>query len=179
MHFGGEGQAADLARGFKAALDAIRSVRSGSASPALTFGGPPVPGTNGITAAKLDAVFFPDGRSKGAAQSGMYKATIGRTTRMSCGCAVVNLMGINTWAGFCGSDEAAVVDGDFITFKGELQPVLQALRSAGINIVAIHSHMEGEEPTAVFLHYWGKGPAETLARGVRSALDAQAKAGGK
>jgi hypothetical protein len=174
MHFGGEGDAAELAKGFKAALDAMRAVRGKSPSVAAKFDDTAVSPTNALTAAKLDAIIFPDGKSKGTAQNGMYKATVGRTVKMSCGCEVGSLMGVNTWAGFCGTDESAAVAGDFITFKGELQPVLRALRAAGINIVAIHSHMEGEEPTAIFLHYWGKGPAETLARGVKSALDAQA-----
>jgi hypothetical protein len=177
MHFGGEGDAADLAKGFKSALDTIHRVRASSPRPASQFDDHAVPTTkDAITASKLDAIFFADGKSKGAAQNGMYKATIGRTLKMSCGCEAGNLMGINTWAAFCGADEAAAVAGDFITFKGELQPVLHALRSAGINIVAIHSHMEGEDPGAIFLHYWGKGSAESLARGVKSALDAQAAA---
>ncbi len=179
MHFGGEGNAADLAKGFKAALDAVKGVRAKNAVPASKFDDMQAPTTNALTAAKLDAIFFADGKGKGAAQNGMYKATIGRTVKMSCGCEVGNLMGINTWAGFCGGDDSAAVAGDFITFKGELQPVLHALRAAGINVVAIHSHMEGEDPASIFLHYWGKGRAEDLARGVKSALDAQAKVAGK
>jgi hypothetical protein len=179
MHFGGEGDAADLAKGFKGALDAIKAVRTKSASPASKFDDASVPPANSLTAAKLDAVFFADGKGKGTAQNGMYKATIGRTVKMSCGCEVGNMMGINTWAGFCGTDDSAAVDGDFITFNGELQPVLHALRSAGINVVAIHSHMEGDTPASIFLHYWGKGHAEDLARGVKAALDAQANASGK
>src|SRR5262245_60620238 len=103
MHFGGEGEAADLAKGFKAALDAIQKVRAGASQPVQRFDEAAVPTTNGVTAAKLDAIFFPDGKSKGAAQGGLYKATIGRTVKMACGCEVGNLMGINTWAGFCGT----------------------------------------------------------------------------
>jgi hypothetical protein len=72
-----------------------------------------------------------------------------------------------------GSDEHAIADGDFVTFEGQLQPVLKSLRSNGINIVAIHSHMEGDNPKAIFLHYWGIGPATDLAKGVKAALDTQ------
>jgi len=50
-----------------------------------------------------------------------------------------------------------------------------ALRHAGIEIVAIHNHMSGEDPRIAFLHYWGIGGAEDLARGVRAALE---KSGG-
>ncbi len=80
-------------------------------------------------------------------------------------------MGVNTWAAFAGTDERAVVDGDFAMLESELQGVLKALRHADINVVAIHSHMAGEQPRILFLHYWGVGPAESLARGLRAALD--------
>jgi len=82
-----------------------------------------------------------------------------------------NAMGVNTWAAFAGSDDNAVVDGDFAMMENELQPVLKALRKAGINIVAIHQHMTGEQPRILFLHYWGTGTTQELARGLRSALD--------
>src|SRR5437016_3748783 len=80
-------------------------------------------------------------------------------------------MGVNTWAAFAGSDDEAVVDGDFAMLEPELQPVLKALRGAGIDIVAIHQHMAGEDPRIVFLHYWGVGLSEDLARGLKAALD--------
>ena len=110
-------------------------------------------------------------------KDGMVKFTIGRTTRIPCGCEVGKEMGVNTWAAFMGSDERAIVDGDFVTFEGELQPVLKALRSNHINIVAIHNHMEGENPKAIFLHYWGVGATLDLAKGVKAALDAQSAHG--
>ncbi len=46
----------------------------------------------------------------------------------------------------------------------------RALRNAGINIVAIHSHMTHEDPRIMFLHYWSKGPAKQLAEAVKAAL---------
>jgi hypothetical protein len=68
-----------------------------------------------------------------------------------------------------------VVDGDFAMLEDELQDVLKALRRANINIVAIHNHMTHEEPRIMFLHFWAKGPAEDLARGLKSALATQKK----
>ena len=82
-----------------------------------------------------------------------------------------NAMGVNTWAAFAGSDDLAVVDGDFAMREGEMQAVLKALRHAGINIVAIHQHMTGESPHMMFLHYWGVGRTEDLARSLKSALE--------
>jgi hypothetical protein len=84
-----------------------------------------------------------------------------------------NTMGVNTWAAFAGSDDKAVVDGDFAMLETELQGVLKALRSAGVNIVAIHQHMTGESPRVMFLHYWGVGSTEALAKGLKAALDTQ------
>jgi len=109
---------------------------------------------------------------KGQMANGVYKVTIGRTTQMH-GHDVGNTMGVNTWAAFVGSDDTAVVDGDFAMLESELQPVLKALRGAGINIVAIHQHMTMEAPRVVFLHYWGVGPTRALATGLKAALATQ------
>jgi hypothetical protein len=112
--------------------------------------------------------------TKGLMGSGVYKITIGRTTKMG-GHEVGNAMGINTWAAFVGSDQTAVVDGDFVMLEKELQSVLKTLRGAGINVVAIHNHIETESPRVVFLHYWGVGPTADLAKGLKAALDTQKK----
>ena len=111
---------------------------------------------------------------KGQMANGVYKVTIGRTTKMH-GYDVGNAMGVNTWAAFVGSDDQAVVDGDFAMLESELQPVLKALRGAGINVVAIHQHMTMESPRVMFLHYWGVGSTRALATGLKVALDTQHK----
>jgi hypothetical protein len=82
-------------------------------------------------------------------------------------------MGVNTWAAFAGTDDNAIVDGDFAVLEDELQPVLKSLRAEGINIVAIHHHMTHEKPRMLFLHYWGKGRVEVLTQGLKKALAAQ------
>jgi hypothetical protein len=87
------------------------------------------------------------------------------------GHAVGKTMGVNTWAAFAGTEEQASVDGDFAMLETELQGVLKALRTANIDVVAIHQHMTGEQPRVMFLHYWGVGRASDLAQGLRGALD--------
>lgn len=175
MHIGGEGATEQLAGGVRKVLDAVKTVRAANAQPAKTFGNRPLPEKSNLAAAPLASVLG-DRAGKPAEKDGMVKFVIGRTTKMACGCEVGKEMGVNTWAAFMGTPDHAIVDGDFVTFEGELQPVLKALRASGINVVAIHNHMEGDSPKAIFLHYWGVGPAEELAQGVRTALDAQAKA---
>ena len=49
--------------------------------------------------------------------------------------------------------------------------ILKALRKNGLDVVAIHHHMTGTQPTIYFLHYWGTGPADKLAAGFKAALD--------
>lgn len=77
---------------------------------------------------------------------------------------------------FSGGDELAAVDGDFIMTAEQVQPVLRALRKAGINVVAPHNHMVGEQPAFIFTHFWTKGKPEDLAKGLKAALDAQKEA---
>jgi hypothetical protein len=105
----------------------------------------------------------------------VVKVTIGREGSMH-GVKVGGSMGLTTWAAFSGSDELAAADGDFIMTAAEVQPVLRALRKADFHIVALHNHMVGETPAFYFTHFWAKGPSEKLAKGLRSALDAQAEA---
>ena len=111
---------------------------------------------------------------KGDLKDGVYKITIGRTTKMH-GVTVGNTMGVNTWMAFAGSDDQAILDGDFAMLESELQGVLKAMRGAGINIVSIHNHMTDEQPRIMFLHYWGVGSTADLARGLKAALAATAQ----
>jgi hypothetical protein len=104
---------------------------------------------------------------------GVVKFTFGREGRMH-GVEVGGSMGLSTWAAFSGTDELAAVDGDFIMVENEVQAVIRALRAHDIKIVALHNHMIGGEPVFYFLHYWGVGRADELARGVQAARDAQA-----
>ncbi len=166
MHIGGHGNVDRLASAVRAAIDKAHEIRKASPVPAAQFPGPAVPEKSSISAATIEGILG----VKGQANSGMYKVSIGRVARLH-GRAMGNQMGVNTWAAFAGSDENAFVDGDFAMLESELQGVLKALRKAGANIVAIHNHMTHEEPQYVFLHYWGKGSAAALARGIKSALD--------
>jgi hypothetical protein len=110
--------------------------------------------------------------ARGSTSNGVFKVILGRSARMGEH-DIGKEMGVNTWAAFAGSEELAIVDGDFAMLEGEVQAVLRALRGAGIHVVAIHNHMIGESPRYVFLHYWGIGPVEALAQGLKAALDTQ------
>jgi hypothetical protein len=169
MHIGGRGDAEQLAGAVKKVWDAIKKVRANRATPGKRFaGGIPKPGK--IDAAAIETILG----HKSEAQPGVVKVTIGREGTMH-GIKVGGSMGLTTWAAFSGSDKMAAVDGDFIMTAAEVQPVLRALRKAGIHIVALHNHMIGEQPAFYFTHFWGKGTPRELAKGIKSALDAQQK----
>jgi len=163
MHIGGSGDESALATAVGKVFARIKDTSGGRGeTPAADID----PAKSTLDPAKIDAVLG----HKGDLAGGVYKVVVGRTTRMH-GHAVGATMGVNTWAAFAGSDDKAVVDGDFAMLEPELQGVLKALRAAGIAVVAIHQHMAGEQPRIVFLHYWGVGPASDLAKGLRAALD--------
>jgi hypothetical protein len=159
MHIGGMGDEARLATAVGKVFAAIK------APPPQPPRADIDPSKSSLHPAALDAILG----EKGALAGGVYKVVFGRSAKMG-GHAVGKAMGVNTWAAFAGSDENAVVDGDFAMLEGELQGVLKALRGANINVVAIHQHMVGEQPRILFLHYWGIGPAAELARGLKGAL---------
>lgn len=170
MHIGGTGDLEQLAGAVRKAIDKVREIRAANPVPVSSFSGSAIAEKSSITPGPIEEILG----VKGQAQGGMYKVSIGRDAKAH-GQPVGNQMGVNTWAAFAGSDDNAVVDGDFAMLADELQPVLRALRGAGINIVAIHNHMTHEEPTYYFLHYWGKGKAADLARAVKSALSVQSQ----
>ena len=162
MHIGGMGDEGKLAAAVGKVFATIRATSGGKGeTPTAAID----PAKSSLDPKKLDAALGTAGDYK----DGVYKAVFGRTTRMHGG-EMGNAMGVNTWAAFAGSDDQAVVDGDFAMLETELQAVLKALRAAQINIVAIHQHMTGEQPRILFLHYWGIGRAEDLARGLRAAV---------
>jgi rhodanese-related sulfurtransferase len=167
MHIEGEGTAEKMATGVKKALAASKEIRAANPQPAKTFG-KPLPNQNSISAAALEEIL-----GKGQTNNGMFKFVVGRKAKMPCGCDATKEMGVNTWAAFAGTDDDAVVDGDFAVLEDELQPVLKSLRNEGVNIVAIHHHMTHEVPRILFLHYWGRGPAQKLAQSVQRSLQVQ------
>jgi hypothetical protein len=170
MHLGGSGPTEAMAQKARAVLDKVKEVR----------GGDPSKGTasnetvqNTLDTKRLDQILgYTAEMSKG-----VYKYTIGRpdVALREHGTPVTTFLGFNTWAAFQGTPEKAAVAGDFTMLEDEVAPVIKALVESGIEVVAVHNHMVHEQPRVFFLHYWGIGNAEGLARGLRAALDQTGK----
>ncbi len=165
MHVHGMGSAADLARRVKPALDLIDQYAARAPAPPTGASAASEPALNGAALAKI---LGHEGQQNGP----VYKITVGRPDIdvREHGARIATRMGLNTWAAFAGSDQEAVVAGDVAMLASEVTPVLNALRGAGLNVVALHHHMTTGTPV-FFVHYWGRGEAATLARAVRAALD--------
>ncbi|MHC2992705.1 hypothetical protein OB13_14355 [Pontibacter sp. HJ8] len=169
MHIAGNGSEEHLAKGVKAVLDKVTELRGGDPGKATAQ-----QVQNSLDVQRLTAIL---GQS-GEMNSGIYKVTIGRpdVKLQEHGQQVSTFMGFNTWASWQGSPERAAVAGDFAMLEDEVAPVIKALVENGIEVVAVHNHMVHEEPRIFFLHYWGVGPAEKLATGLKAALDQTGKA---
>src|SRR6266496_1634058 len=142
MHIEGEGPLEKLASAVKKAYDTTKAIRGPDLKPAESFsvvGQTSLPDKNSITAAPLNEIFGTQGESK----DGMVKFTIGRPAKMH-GVTIDKDMGVNTWAAFAGSDDNAVVDGDFAVTEDELR--------------------------MMFFHYWGRGAAKDLAQAVKGGF---------
>jgi len=166
MHVHGLGSAAELTRRVKPAIDLIDQAAKRDQASA------PAPASS--AAASLDSGALAKIVGHQGEQTGpVYKITIGRPDIevREHGAPINARMGLNTWAAFAGSDADAMVAGDVAMLEHEVTPVLKALRASGIDIVAIHHHMTDVKPVVIFLHYYGTGPAATLAKGVRAAVD--------
>ncbi len=165
MHIEGEGTAEQLAGTVRKVYDKIKEIRAANPQLKDSFDTTPLPEKSSISAEPLNKLF---GMS-GEANNGMLKFSIGHPATMH-GVKIDNAMGVNTWMAFAGSDDNAVVDGDFAVTEDQLQSALKAMRVGGINIVAIHSHLTHEQPRILFFHYWGRGPAKELAEAIQGAL---------
>ncbi len=113
----------------------------------------------------------------GQINGGVYQVSVPRAVPVRVeGMEVPPSMGVATGINFqpTGGGKAAIT-GDFVLAPDEVNPVIQALRAAGIGVTALHSHMLTEEPRLFFMHFWANDDALKLARGLRAALDRTAR----
>jgi hypothetical protein len=164
MHVSGMGDAEQLARMTRVALEE-------SQTPWEMGAAPPTTATDlGIDMAKIDeAIGF-----KGRNNNGVYQFGVPRSDNIKQdGMAIPGAMGSAIAINFqpTGNGNAAIT-GDFVALAGEVNPLIKALRDNGIEVTAIHNHMLDDEPRAFFIHFWANDDAVKLAKGLRSGLDA-------
>ncbi len=186
MHLHGMGSPADLAKKFAATISQSKlapanqpkttatnpAAQSGNTAPGTTA---PPTGKENFDLPALDAIV----KYTGVVNGPTYKYTIGREDLiiMAMGAEMTPSIGLNSWAAFAGNKEQAHIAGDIAMLEPEVNPVIKALRKNNLEVVALHHHMIGDDPHMIFLHYYGRGPAATLALGFREALNELGKHG--
>jgi hypothetical protein len=160
LHFGGHGEAVALARTLRTALERTKTPLT---PPSGTAAAPELP------AAEMDRILGYTGKANG----GVLQYSVPRAERIvEQGMEVPPAAGMATAINFqpAGGGRAAIT-GDFVMLAAEVNPVIRELRSGGIDITALHSHMLDEEPRLFFMHFWANDDAVKLATALRSALD--------
>jgi hypothetical protein len=164
MHISGTGDAEQLARMTRVALEE-------SQTPWEMGAPPPATATElGFDTAKIDeAIGF-----KGRNNNGVYQFGVPRSDSIKQdGMAIPGAMGSAIAMNFQSTgDGKAAITGDFVALASEVNPLIKALRDNGIEVTAIHNHMLDDEPRAFFIHFWANDDAVRLAKGLRAGLDA-------
>ncbi|MGH8630112.1 MAG: DUF1259 domain-containing protein [Burkholderiales bacterium] len=114
------------------------------------------------------------GKKGDLSADGVYKVTFPRNDLHVTmhGAPVPVGMGLASWAAFTRLPGGqTLVMGDTVMLGAEVNHVIDALRAGGIEVVALHNHMMGEQPQIMFMHYQGEGSAESLTQTIRRALD--------
>ncbi|WP_439393325.1 DUF1259 domain-containing protein [Bradyrhizobium sp. PMVTL-01] len=164
MHVAGHGDPLKVATALKEALAESKTPLSVPAPAA------PPPAVD-LDTAQLDQIIG----VKGQANGGVYQFNVPRrepVTEQGMQLSPVGPLGVATAINFqpTGGGKAAIT-GDFVLTGDEVNPVIKALRSHGIAVTALHSHMLDEQPRLFFMHFWANDDAIKLANGLRAALD--------
>ena len=167
MHVGGHGDPVKLATAIRTALAESKT----PLNPPTAAAPPPA---IDLDTAQLDQIIG----VKGQANGGVYQFAVPRrdpVTEDGMALAPVGPLGVATAIGFqpTGGGNAAIT-GDFVMIASEVNPVIKALRSGGIEVTALHSHMLVEQPRLFFMHFWANDDAIKLAKALRTALDEMA-----
>ena len=166
LNVSGRGSFQTLASAFRKGLDEVRRVRRSSAAQHHTSRRPSLQIESAIDGRPLDAILSMSGSTAG----GVYRAAIGKRAMLN-GELIGREMGISTWVSFGGTDNRAVVHGEFVETPDDLQKVLKAMTARGLNIELIRNHTAAEHPQFISIHYWVKGPAIDVAKSIRYVLD--------
>jgi hypothetical protein len=162
VHYMGKGDAAAIASTLKKALQKSRTPLTASASS-------PVRTTPGEE--KLFAAFQSAFGRKGTMAGRVLQYGVARAEPIhDSGMEVPASMGMGESINVQAAGNRVATTGDFVLVADEVNPVLRELRSHGIAVTALHSHMLREDPRLFFMHFWGVGTPEKIGEGLKAAL---------
>ena len=164
MHYGGHGDAVQLASAIREALS-----KSGTPLGQAPTATAPASGGPEIDQKQVEGAL---GRS-GRVNNGILQVGVARAEKITeNGVELLPAMGVNTAINFQPTgDGKAAITGDFVLIGREVNPVLKALREHGIQVTALHNHALGDNPRLFYMHFWANDDAVKLARGLKAGLD--------
>ncbi len=164
IHFMGQGNEVEMAKGLRAALALTKTPMASTPASAET---------KPMVVEQIEQIIG----SKGTMGGGVFHITVPRNdihVKMM-GADIPGSMGMNTPLNFQVEGKKAAINGDFMLLAAEVNPVIKALRANGIEVASLHNHMLDGEPMVFFLHFWAYDDAVTLAKGLKAALDQMGK----
>ena len=88
------------------------------------------------------------------------------------GIATPTPFGFGGWLAMTKGDGGMdVMMGDLVLLEDEVNPVMSALLSNGLEVTALHNHFFFESPRMFYMHVHGHGKAADLAKMAKPALD--------
>src|SRR5213079_3106831 len=81
---------------------------------------------------------------------------------------------LGSYAAFKQAGGAAMVMGDLVLLDQEVPAVMSGLLSGGLEVTAVHNHLNEMSPHVMYMHYGGHGDAVQMAKALRQALSASA-----
>src|SRR5712691_1066457 len=79
---------------------------------------------------------------------------------------------LGSYAAFKQIGDRAMVMGDLVLLDQEVPAVMSGLFSGGLDVTAVHNHLNEMSPHVMFMHYEGHGDAVQMAKALRQALSA-------
>jgi hypothetical protein len=164
MHYGGHGDAVQLATALRQALSASGTPLGGSAAPAAAATGP------ALDTKPIEQALGRMGRDIGG---GVFQVTVPRAEAITeMGHPLLPAMGVTTVINFQPvGDGKAAITGDFVLIDKEVNMVARTLQQNGIDVTALHNHALMDTPRLFYMHFWATDDAAKLARGLKAALD--------
>jgi len=163
MHYGGHGDAVQLAKALRQALSASSTPLGSSSGPAATPTGPT------LDAKQIEQALGRTGRDIG----GVFQVSVSTEEAITeMGHPLLPAMGVTTVINFQPTaDGKAAITGDFVLIDKEVNAVARALQQNGIDVTALHNHALMDTPRLFYMHFWAPDDAAKLARGLKAALD--------
>ncbi len=164
IHFMGHGNEIDLAKTLRQALALTKTPMQPK---------PPAVAEKPETAKMIEKAIGREGTMEGrvlhisVSRDDIHVRTMGSD--------IPGSMGMNTPLNFQIEGDKAAINGDFLLLANEVNPTIKALRAGGIEVASLHNHMMDEEPRLFFMHFWAYGDAVSLAKGLKTALEAPKK----